>query len=320
MGDVPPKAFISHAGEDKPFVLQFAEKLRDNGINAWVDEWEILPGDKLIDKIFEQGIGQCVAFVIILSHNSVKKPWVVEELDAALVKRIEERTKIIPVRIDDCEVPVALRATAWINIDPEGDYDAGLHTVLSSIYGTTIKPPIGDTPEVFTEVLTLDDYDLEETRILEYIVKQQAETTSRHVRSSQIREAFPDLPAQVINDAIEVFEGNGIIEVIREGGMTPFTFLAVRVRPHGWVKYAPHFLGVDSKTDVNSVLTLIASEGRVSGSVISERLNMEPVRVSMAVDYLDAMGRVRCHRFAGSAPYTFSGVEATARGRRAVRS
>jgi hypothetical protein len=48
-----PKIFVSHAKEDKDrFVLEFAEKLRNKGIDAWVDNWEMLPGDKLNDKIF----------------------------------------------------------------------------------------------------------------------------------------------------------------------------------------------------------------------------------------------------------------------------
>ena len=52
-----PKVFVSHASEDKErFVRNFATQLRAQGIDAWVDEWEIVPGDSLIDKIFEEGL------------------------------------------------------------------------------------------------------------------------------------------------------------------------------------------------------------------------------------------------------------------------
>jgi hypothetical protein len=48
-----PRAFVSHASEDKDrFVIGFAGRLRAKGVNAWVDTWEMLPGDKLIDKVF----------------------------------------------------------------------------------------------------------------------------------------------------------------------------------------------------------------------------------------------------------------------------
>lgn len=108
------KVFVSHASEDKDrFVLRFSERLRQKGIDAWLDKWEMLPGDSLVDKIFEEGIKEAKAVIIILSKFSVEKPWVREELNAAFVKRINNGSKIIPVIIDDCEVPEALKGTLW---------------------------------------------------------------------------------------------------------------------------------------------------------------------------------------------------------------
>ena len=52
-----PRPFISHAHADKErFVLEFARRLRSKGIDAWVDSWEMLPGDSLVDKIFNEGL------------------------------------------------------------------------------------------------------------------------------------------------------------------------------------------------------------------------------------------------------------------------
>jgi hypothetical protein len=46
-----PKVFISHASEDKErFVIRFAETLRCAGIEAWLDQWELRPGDSLIHR------------------------------------------------------------------------------------------------------------------------------------------------------------------------------------------------------------------------------------------------------------------------------
>src|SRR5690242_210057 len=110
-GDAP-KAFVVHATEDKSrFVLDFARKLRSKGIDAWVDQWEILPGDSLVDKIFEEGLKNAAVIVVVLSKYSVSKPWVREELNASVVHKIERRTKIIPVLIDDCDVPESLKST-----------------------------------------------------------------------------------------------------------------------------------------------------------------------------------------------------------------
>lgn len=69
-----PKVFVSHASEDKDrFVLDFATRLRASGIDVWLDKWEMLPGDSLIDKIFEDGVKNANAVIVVLSSFSVKK-------------------------------------------------------------------------------------------------------------------------------------------------------------------------------------------------------------------------------------------------------
>ena len=109
-----PVAFISHASEDKErFVIEFAKKLRAVGIDAWLDKWEMHPGDSLVDKIFEDGIKNGSHFIIVLSRNSVSKPWVREELNTAVVEKINKNLRIIPVVLDGVTVPECLRSTLY---------------------------------------------------------------------------------------------------------------------------------------------------------------------------------------------------------------
>jgi hypothetical protein len=144
---IPPMVFVSHASEDKDrFVIAFATKLRDNGINAWVDKWEIRPGDSLVDKIFEVGIGAAQAILIVLSRNSVDKPWVRQELDASVVERIKRGTKIIPIVMDDCVVPTSLQSTLHVRIADLNNYEAQLTSIIDAIYEYSDKPPVGSPP------------------------------------------------------------------------------------------------------------------------------------------------------------------------------
>lgn len=102
---MPPKVFVSHASEDKDrFVLEFAEKLRGKGVDAWLDKWEMLPGDSLVDKIFNEGLKEAQAVIIVLSKYSIEKPWVKEELNTSVVNKIDKETRLIPVVLDKCEV------------------------------------------------------------------------------------------------------------------------------------------------------------------------------------------------------------------------
>jgi hypothetical protein len=142
-----PRPFISHAHADKDrFVLDFASRLRGRGIDVWLDSWEMLPGDSLVDKIFNQGLKSCTAFIIVLSKNSVESKWVREELNAGIVKRIADNTKLIPIRLDACEVPVALQGTLWIDIPNLSDYERELEQVVNAVYGQYNKPALGHAP------------------------------------------------------------------------------------------------------------------------------------------------------------------------------
>ena len=146
----PPKVFVSHASEDKSrFVVDFARRLRENGVDAWLDQWEMKPGDSLVDKIFEEGLKDARAVIVVLSKSSVQKPWVREELNASVVNRISRGTRLIPVVIDDCEVPESLRSTVWQRVDDVNDYGESLQRILSAIFDVSDKPTIGNTPARF---------------------------------------------------------------------------------------------------------------------------------------------------------------------------
>jgi hypothetical protein len=138
------RVFISHAGEDKErFVMEFAKRLREHGVDAWVDKWEILPGDSLVDKIFEEGIKNAQAIVVVLSQYSVDKPWVREELNAGFIKRLSGKCRLIPVVIDDCNIPQALASVVWQRIPDLENYDEEFIRIIDGIYGQSRKPPLG---------------------------------------------------------------------------------------------------------------------------------------------------------------------------------
>lgn len=153
-----PTVFISHASEDKErFVLQFARKLREHGVNAWVDVWEMLPGDSLVDKIFDEGIKNAQAMIVVLSNQSIEKRWVREELNLGFINRLSGRCKIIPVVIDDCDIPEALRSTIWQKIPDLDSYETEFSRILDAIYGRTRRPPLGSPVALARRQELLDD-------------------------------------------------------------------------------------------------------------------------------------------------------------------
>src|SRR5712671_4929946 len=101
--------FISYSSKDRALVSRIANDLRAIGANVWWDKWEMKVGDSLNKKI-QEGIGQAGWFCIALSKNSVTSPWVERELTSGMVRELEERRVfVLPLLVEDCEVPLFLR-------------------------------------------------------------------------------------------------------------------------------------------------------------------------------------------------------------------
>lgn len=146
-----PRVFLSHASEDKErFVLPFAAELRARGVDVWLDRWEMLPGDSLVRKIFSEGLDEAAAVIVVLSRVSITKPWVAEELDAAVVKRISNGSKLIPVVLDNLDhsidIPTPIRHLLLEFVPDTSDMAVVLDRVVRSIFGQVDKPPLGDRP------------------------------------------------------------------------------------------------------------------------------------------------------------------------------
>ena len=147
-----PTAFISHASADKErFVRPFAAVLREtHGVDAWVDEWEIQPGDKFAEKI-HNAIADADAAVVVLSENSVDSKWVKDEINAALVHRVNKDVKLLPVVLDgltDQRIPPALRAIQQVRVDAD-DHKNAAEEINRAIRGlpNVDKPPLASDAE-----------------------------------------------------------------------------------------------------------------------------------------------------------------------------
>lgn len=144
----PPVAFLSHASEDKTaFVEPLAHELARLGVRGWLDKWEIQPGDSLMQRLFDEGIAVADAVVIVVSSHSVGKPWVREELDASAVRRITEGTRLIPVRLDDVDVPAPLRHLAWLNAERSPVSVSRVAAAIASLlFGHDPRPSVAPAP------------------------------------------------------------------------------------------------------------------------------------------------------------------------------
>jgi hypothetical protein len=78
---------------------------RGNSAHVWIDSWELNVGDSLIDRI-QNAIQDASALLVIVSKASVESESCKKELNAALVRELEEKKVIVlPVLKEDCNVP-----------------------------------------------------------------------------------------------------------------------------------------------------------------------------------------------------------------------
>lgn len=235
----PPRVFLSHASEDKDrFVTRLAVRLRENGVDAWLDKWEMLPGHSLVDKIFEEGLKDAQAVIVVLSRVSVEKPWVREELNAAVVKRINTGSKLIPVVIDDCEVPEALKSTLWQRIENLEYYEESFNRILAAIFGTSDKPPLGAPPSYTPHLAnTIGSLTKVDSLVLRLACEEALAKGSDFIKPGELylKDGKELLPEAELNDAIEVLEQQHLVRVHHTigGGMPWF-----RITTHGFEKYA----------------------------------------------------------------------------------
>jgi len=271
-----PKVFVSHASADKErFVLQFAARLREKGIDAWVDKWEMLPGDSLVDKIFEEGLKGATAVIVVLSEHSVQSKWVREELNASFVARIGRGTRIIPVILDNAPVPEALKATLWERIGDVSSYDENFERIVASIFGQTMKPALGQAPEYiarpFVQVGNLTAID---NLVLKLSCESAIENNNPVVDPNGIFNSNGEqsLPAGEVRDSIEILGGQGYFSVQwHSGGGGQFNCF-YNVTSSGMEAYARAYLSNYDQL-VNEVIVLLVNEGVESSEEIQKRLD-----------------------------------------------
>ena len=202
------RAFLSHASEDKEdFVEPLARELAEMGVAPWLDIWEIRPGDSLVKKLFEEGLDTVDAVIVVVSASSAAKPWVREELDAAVVRRITSSVRLIPVRLDGTPIPAPIQHLVWITADrtPEGIRKAA-REITDAVYARDRRPAVTPPPAYTTAAaipgLTQADSALlaillEEALAAEFLIITwpiaRAKAEERGMTPSAIDEAFAAL-------------------------------------------------------------------------------------------------------------------------------
>lgn len=294
-----PKVFISHASEDKDrFVLSFAKRLRETGIDAWVDKWEMLPGDSLVDKIFEVGLKEASAVIIVISNYSINKPWVKEEINAAFVNRINSNCKLIPVLIDECDVPSCLQTTLWEKITNLSLYEESYKRIELAILGKTDKPPIGTTPKYATAIIErIEDFTDIDSLVLKITCELAIESQRQFLMTSNVIEKGIKLKltSEVIIESLDILERKYLIEITRMGSPE---YNSIKVLLYAFQIYYQYY-NPDYESQINLVGSLIVNNGLTNNHEIANASAIDIFIVNHILELLDYKGYIKNLRFLG---------------------
>lgn len=281
------KAFLSHASEDKDrFVREFAKKLYAKGVEVWVDGWEIYPGDSLVDKIFEEGLKGADAIIIVLSTTSVTKAWVREELNASVVKHIEKGTRIIPVVLDNVEVPESLKNTVWVKIGDLANYDAEVDRVVSAIYDIRPKPHLGKPPAYAAAVTpTLPGLANQDAAVLRLF--GDAAVRDGSMLGIDTEQVWDEAETQGLSredylDSLEILSKRGYLKRSRVLGDPPPDF---SVTTHGFDTYLHNFTP-NFKSVFRRIAFAIINEGKRLNADIVDATGHEKVIVDHVLEVM----------------------------------
>ena len=111
------RVFICHAKEDKAAALELHKRLHDENINAWIDEENLLPGEEW-KIIIEKAVKSSHVVLVLLSRYSITKAgYIQKEIKIALDladEQPEDTIFIIPIKLEECDVPARLRQFQWL--------------------------------------------------------------------------------------------------------------------------------------------------------------------------------------------------------------
>jgi hypothetical protein len=131
--------FASYGHEDAGWVRVLAGNLHQAGFDVFLDEWELVGGDRFAGRL-EEGIRDSVSGVLVVSPHALSRPWVREEYEALLRLAVEQPgRRLIPVLYADADLPPFLGNRLWVDFRGAGttgpEYEARLGELVRYLRG-----------------------------------------------------------------------------------------------------------------------------------------------------------------------------------------
>ncbi|MBZ0089597.1 MAG: toll/interleukin-1 receptor domain-containing protein, partial [Thermoanaerobaculia bacterium] len=275
------------------------------GIDAWFDRWEIRAGESLVKRIFSEGIPAAGTMVVVLSKTSVSKPWVQAELEAGIVRRIENTLRLIPVVLDGVEVPAALKAHRWISVGEDLDCGPVVDEIVASVFDLSRKPALGRAPgytqRAWPQIGNLEAVDVVVLKAFGDVALETGEWFGVMTSSAWEKVRAEGLAREEFEEAVELLDKRGFLE--RSPELSPFP-LECKVTVYGLESYLEDFYEGYAEV-VQEVVAILLNEGVEDNEKLHGLVRAPALLVDHVLRRLGQLGRVRIYEASGG----FIGIE-----------
>ena len=169
--NIPLKVFISYKWESKThkeWVKKFASDLRENGIDAILDDWYVRLGDSFTEYMTSMiDIANVVLFIMtkesVAAVESKKEGAVKFEMQLAVSRKISgEKLRVIGIYREGDKIAVPLRDNRYADFRDDYKYDENLKALVDDLLNRKYVPIVRS----ISKINTLSDRHLEVIRTL----------------------------------------------------------------------------------------------------------------------------------------------------------
>ena len=162
-----PKVFTSYAWESddlKDWVKNLAIELRNNGIDAKLDQWEVIPGDQM-PHFMEKSVREndyiliiCTPIYKLKSENRIGGVGYEGDIMTAEVLQNSNHRKFIPVLQSgdkDTSIPSWLKGKYFIDLSNDAHFEKNFDDLITTVFNSReVAPKLGRIPSRFQKQVT----------------------------------------------------------------------------------------------------------------------------------------------------------------------
>ncbi|NJN68763.1 MAG: toll/interleukin-1 receptor domain-containing protein, partial [Chloroflexaceae bacterium] len=137
------RIFLCHAHEDRQAVSDLYQRLKGEGFQPWMDKKDLLPGQAWQLEIPKAVRAADVVLACLSAQFVSKAGYAQREIKLALDTadlQPEGTIFVIPLRLEECEVPERLRCWHWCDYFEEEGYGLLLRALRFRAEQCPLKP------------------------------------------------------------------------------------------------------------------------------------------------------------------------------------